>query len=369
MADADFSYIVSSLPDYVKNNGELISKQIAFGTPTVKRVTPMTDVKYKAKLNYLGLSGNFQNGRGCATEYNSTATLTDRDITTAILERKWRICPDTLLGKWPEYLVRIPADKRDELPFEAYLVAEIISEVNDELETLVWQGDATKVSDPDLISGYLTIVGAEATRKSVSIAAGTSHFAAVRAVIAALPAKLLKKAVKVFVAPEFFTQLSFELVDANLYHFNPGEPVESLILPGTNVEIINTPGLANSGKIFASVLENMYYASDDTDAQNRVKIGYNDEKDYFYAKVRFNAGVQVAFPDWCCIGTIQGDLVTPDANAQLSAIATAAAAIAENTEDIADAVADSSADLSAIKTSAASLADADHVYKTKEQTA
>lgn len=348
MANADFSYLVSSLPDYVKNNGELISKQVAFGTPTVKRVTPMNDVKYKAKLNFLSLSGAFQNGKGCATEYNSTATLTDRDITTAILERKWRICPDTLIGKWPEYLVKVPADKRDELPFEAFLIAEIIAAVNDELETLVWQGDADAVSNPDLIDGYLSIVGAAATHVAVTINAGESHFSAVRKMIAALPAKLLKLGIKVFVAPEFFTQLAFELVDANLYHFNPGAPVESLILPGTEVEVINTPGLAGSSKIFASVLKNMFYASDDTDAQNRVKVGYNDEYGYFYVQVKFNAGVQVAFPDWCAIGTIGGTLVTPDGNAMLGRIATAVEGIADAAEEVAD---------------------DDHVFKTKEQTA
>ena len=336
MADADFSYIVSSLPDYVENNRELISQQIAFGTPTVKRVTPM-NAKYKAAINMLSLSGSFQNGKGCATEYNSTATLTDREITTAILERKFRICPDTLIGKWPEYLVRIPADKRDSLPFEAFLVAEIITSVNDELETLIWQGKTSTYSGTDLINGYLVLAENDATVIDVTIAAGTSAWKAIKAVIAAVPAALRKKSVKVFVGPEVFTALAFELVDANLYHFAPEDDVESLRVPGTNVEVINTPGLAESDRIYASILDNMFYGTDDIDAQNRVKVGYNDEKGYFWANVRFNAGVNHAIGKWVVLGTIGGDLVSPDK-------ASALEAIAANT---------------------AELADADHVYKTE----
>ena len=324
MANADFSYIVTNLSNFVANNGELLSSQVAYGTPTVKRVTPQ-NVKYKAKINFLSLTGGFQDGKGCATEYNSTAVLTDREIETAILERKWRICPDTLLGKYPEYLVRIPADKRDSLPFEAFLVSEIIIAVNDELETLVWQGDT---DDSDLIDGYLTLASDDSSVIDVSISAGTSAYAAIKAVIAAIPAKLKRKS-KVFVSPEFYSQLAFEAVDAKLPYVDSGE---SMMVGG--IEVILTPGLAGADYIYASPVENMFYGSDDHDAQNRVKVGYNDEYGYFYVLVRFNAGVQHAFGDWIVLGAIGGDLVSPDANVALERIAASNEEIAEVMGDV-----------------------------------
>lgn len=345
------NFIVSSLPDYVANNRELISKQIAFGTPTVKRVTPMTNVKYKAKLNFLGVSAPFQNGRGCAVGYDGTATFTDRDIETAILEQKIKICPDTLLGKWPEYEVRIPADKREYLPFEAYVISELIADCNDRLETLVWQGKTSAHGGSDLIDGYLYYAGADATVVDVTVNNGTSAFNAIRQIIAAAPAKLLKN-LKVFVDPAFFQKLAFELVDANLYHFNPGEPIESLVFPGTLVEVYNTPGLAGSNKAYASVLKNMYYGTDEEGANKRVKVGYNEENGYFWMDIRFNAGVQHAFGDWVVLAAL-GTITSPDANAELKSIATSAATIATKQ--------------TSIETSAAALANADHVFKTKEQ--
>lgn len=330
----EVNYIVTNLPAYVKENTELISKQLAFGTPTVRRLTPQTGIKTSAHINFLNVNVPLQAGEGCGFTPSGTAELTNRTIVTAILKKEIKVCPDTLLGKWPEYEVRIPADQRDHLPFEAYLVAEILAETNEQLETLVWQGDITNNSDP--IDGFLTITAAEAGTVDVTIPADTSALKAVRAVITAAPAKLLRHGFKVFVSPEDFTALAFELVDANLYHFNPGAPAESLILPGTNVEVINTPGLSGTDYMFGSLLKNMYYGTDVEDAERRVKIVYDEINDYFAVKFRWNSGVQVAFPDWCVLAEKAGDIVSPDGDAALAAIA---AGVSE-------------------------LADSDHVYKT-----
>lgn len=336
----EVNYIVSSLPAYVKEFPELISKQLAFGTPTVRRLTPQTGIKTSARINFLNVNVPLQNGIGCGFTPSGTAELTNRTIVTAILKKEIKVCPDTLMGKWPEYEVRVPADQRDNLPFEAYLVAEIIAETNEQLETLVWQGDTVNgTGDLALIDGFLAIASAEAGTVDVTIPAGSSALKAVRAVIAAAPAKLLRHGFKVFVSPEDFTALAFELVDANLYHFNPGAPVDSLILPGTNVEVINAPGLSGTDYMFGSLLKNMYYGTDVEGAENRVKIVYDEINDYFAVKFRWNSGVQVAFPDWCVLAEKAGSIVSPDGDAALAAIA---AGVSE-------------------------LADADHVYKTDEQ--
>lgn len=345
----EVSYLVSTLPDYVKENTELISKQLAFGTPTVKRVTPQTGVKTTAAVNFMSLDVPIQDGKGCATGYSGAATLSQRVITTAILEKKIKICPDTLLGKWPEYLVKVPADKRESLPFEAFLVAELIADANDQLEVLVWQGKTTTHSGTDLIDGYLTLVGAEQTHHAVTIDAGTAAFAAIKKVILAAPAKLVSKGFKVFVAPEIFNQLTLELVEKNFYHFNPGAPVDSIIFPGTSVEVINTPGLANSGKIFGSVLKNMFYGTDEEGAERRVKIGYNDENGYFYANMRWNSGVQVAFPDWCVIGSYTS-IVSPDTESAIAGIKAALDAQGETLESLAEQVEGLNADTKVFKT-------------------
>lgn len=299
----DLNYIVTSLPDYVKNNAELISKSLAFDTPTIKRITPQTGIKTSAHINFLGVNVPIQNGRGCGFNASGTATLSNRLITTAIMKKEIEICPDTLLGKWPEYEVRIPADQREHLPFEAYLIAAILDETAEQLEALVWQGKTTDNGGTDLIDGFLTLAANESTTIKVNNLVKTDPIAAVRAVISNAPSKLLKD-LKVFVSPEFFLSLVFALVDANLYHFNPSAPVESIVLPGTNVEIIKTEGLAGTSNIFASVTKNMFYGTDVEDAERRVKVIYDEKADTFAIRFRWNSGVQVAFPDWVVLGTL-----------------------------------------------------------------
>lgn len=307
MPEVNINYIVSSLPDYVKNNAELISKSLAFGTPTIKRLTPQTGIKTSEYINFLGVNVPIQNGRGCGFNANGSVTLTNRTITTAILKKELEICPDTLLGKWAEYDVRIPADQRDHLPFEAFVIAEILNETAEQLEALVWQGKTATHGGTDLIDGFLTILDNESTAIKLNSIDETKKYDAVKAVISAAPAKLIKN-LKVFVSPEFFLALSFELLEKNLYHFDVGTPQESLIFPATGVEIIKTEGLAGTNRIVASVLKNMYYGTDVEDAERRVKVVYDEKADTFAIKFRWNSGVQVAFPDWCVVGT----LVTPE---------------------------------------------------------
>lgn len=304
MPSVDFNYIVSSLPEYVKNFAELISKQLAFGAKTISRVTPRTGIKTSAAINFLGVNVPIQNGRGCGFNPSGSAEISDRKIETAIMKKEIEICPDTLLAKWPEYEVRIPADQRDHLPFEAYLVAEIIKETEEQMEDLVWQGATSAHGGTDLIDGYLTIVDNEATAIKFNVTSGATKIAAVREVIAKIPAKVLRNKAKVFVSPEFYQALGFELVDANLYHFQPSADMDSFIFPGTNVEIINTYGLAGTGKLFAATLDNMYYGTDVEDAERRVKIVYDEKADTFAVKFRWNAGVQVAFPDRVVLATL-----------------------------------------------------------------
>ena len=151
------NFVVSSLPDYVQNNKDLIIKNFALvGTASRQRFGLQTGIKTSAYLNYLELAPVLQDGKGCGFSASGTATLTQRTITTAIIKVNMDICPDSLLGKYPEYLVRIGANS-DELPFEQYIIDGITAELNKKIEKLIWQGDTTRTTDTDLkwINGIL----------------------------------------------------------------------------------------------------------------------------------------------------------------------------------------------------------------------
>lgn len=300
----DYNFIVNSLPEFVKNNAELISKQLDFGAPTIKKLTKQLGIKSSAFVNYLAVDVPIQDGKGCGFTPDGTAEITNRKIVTALFKKNLKVCPDTLIGKWAEYETRIPATDREYLPFEAYLVAEIIKQTAEQMEELIWSGKSAENGGTDLIDGFLTIAEKEATVKKVAVAAGTSKLQAVRQVMEALPAKVLRAKPTIFVSPEFFQGLGFELVDANLYHFAPSDNSDSLVFPGTGIEVVSTYGLSGTDKVFASLESNMFYGCDVEDADRRVDVAFDRINKYFAIDLRWNAGVQVAFPDRVVVATI-----------------------------------------------------------------
>lgn len=305
-------FIVSSLPDYVEQNRDLLIKDVVFGAGTISRINIQTGIKTSAALNYLNADPVLQDGKGCGFNPENSLSLTQREIETALIKVNEEICPDTLLGKWAEYLVRIPEPQRDSCPFEAYVVRTLRDAIREKIETLIWQGDKTSAStDLKWFNGFVTLALADADVTDVPIAHGTALYDAIKAVIAAVPAAALRtRRVKAFVSPENFQAFLLELVEKNYYHYagpDNGAAPESIYFPGTAVEVVSANGLSGTGYIFASPADNLYYGTDVENAAEQFKITYNEHHETFLVKVRWNSGVQYGFSDIVVLGTIASE--------------------------------------------------------------
>ena len=74
---ASDNFVVTSLPDYVENNRDVILKNFALvGTDTRRRISLQTGVKTSAYLNYLAHAPVLQDGKGCGFNPAGTAELT-----------------------------------------------------------------------------------------------------------------------------------------------------------------------------------------------------------------------------------------------------------------------------------------------------
>ena len=302
----DLNYLVSTLPAYTEQNREVLVREVVFGTPTVSRITPQTGIKTKAAINYLNANPVLQDGKGCQFTPQNTAVLTQREIATALIKVNESFCPDTLLGKWPEYLVRIPETQRESLPFEQYILRIFRDAIKEKIETLIWQGDKSS-NDTDLkwIDGFLVLaLDAEGVVK-VDCTSALTRWAALKAVISAIPAKVIKKGgINIFVSPEFYLDFVLELVEKNFYHYSGPQDAypEEIVFPGTNIRVVNTIGLAETDYVVASRPDNMYYGTDVEGSEEYFKVVYDEKNDSFDVKVRWNSGVQFAFPDEVVLG-------------------------------------------------------------------
>ena len=349
------NFLVSSLPAYVQENRDLIVKNFALvGTATRRRIGLQTGVKKSAYLNYLDLAITLQDGSGCGFNPLDSATLTQRTISTAAIKHDGQICPETLLGKYAEYLVRIAATEQ-EMPFERYIVDAMTAEVNKAIEKLIWMGDHTASSDATIkwIDGILYQLNADSDCIDVSIASGTTAYDGLVQVYAAMPEEVLERGGVIFVSPAIYRAFLMDMVRLNYYHYaGPQDAApEEFVLPGTDVRVIKTPGLAGSLKVVGSFADNFVYGTDGENDAELLDIWYSQDDRVFKWQAKWNSGVAYRFPALNVLGVFAA---TPAATAGANA---ALASIAANTADLAD-----------IKDAAEAVAAADHVFKTQTVT-
>ena len=293
------NFVVTSLPAYVQENRDLLIKNFALvGGETRKRISVQTGVKKDEYINYLNLTPTFQSGAGCGFNAQGGAALTQRTIETARFKVNMEFCPDTLVGKYAEYQVSINASENASLPFEAFIMEALTNEIIKKIETTIWQG----VKSTDLIDGFLTIAGAESDVVDVTIA-GTSAYADILAVYDKMTENTLEQGGEIYVSPAKFRAFMQEMVTKNFYHYNPGneEPGEFL-LPGSNVKVVRTPGLAGKTQVVGTYAKNMYYGCDLENAAEDIKVWYSDDDDLIKVAAKWNMGVQFAFPGEVVLG-------------------------------------------------------------------
>lgn len=302
------NFLVSSLPDYVKNNEDLLIA--SFGLPndgTRRFIGVQTGIKRSAYLNYLGFTGVFQDGSGCGFNPLDEITLGQKAIEVATVKEDGQICPETLLGKWGEWKVRVAATE-NELPFEQYIMDALLGQIRKGIETLIWVGD-TGSSDP--IDGFLTQFGADNTTVSVTLTGETSAYNAVKSVYFNMTDKALEEGGIIFVDPAIFRALLNDLVVLNYFHYDMGNGAkDEFVLPGTDVRIVKAPGLSGTHGIVGTFASNLVYGCDMENDSELVDLWWSNDDRLFKYQVKWNMGVAYHFSEQIAWG-VMDDAPTP----------------------------------------------------------
>ena len=299
-------FITDNITGYTEINKDVLIKRVVLGEAkgdTIVNLKKQFGVKTKEKLNVLNVDPALQDGSNCGFTASGSTTFSDREIETAQLKAQDNYCDKDLLGTFAEWQVKINAQKVDaDLPFEGYLMDEIIAGVNEKLEKLVWQGNK---SGGDLIDGFLTQAAGADSADTIVVggASASSMYSKVQQVIMAIPEDILDKAI-VFMSPASYRKLIFELVEKNLYHYPVGAEIEDkdVYFPGSEVRIHKTAGLKNSDKLYASCYENMVYGCDLENDQEKIRLWYDDNSELFKYSIHWNSGVKTLFPDMVVVG-------------------------------------------------------------------
>lgn len=276
------AYNVDGLSAYVADNKEVILKDIVFGGEygnTIPVMAKELGVKGTAKIHPTTISAVLQDVNGeCGFSAQGDLTIADVDVTTKQVKVNTEFCAEKLIGKFAEYKVRVGANE-DALPFEAEIVQGLVKDINKQVERGVW--NALNESN---------------RYKTISLEGAEDAYAKIMKVYEAMPEAVLEDGI-IFVTPAMFRQYVMNLVEKNLYHYNPADgALDEIFVPGAGVKVRKANGLLDNN-IFATSPKNMVYATDFLGNAEEVKIWYSDDNDTYRVKVRFNYGATFIFDD------------------------------------------------------------------------
>lgn len=299
------NFVTTSLPKYVQENKDMLLKNFALvGGSTRSRISVQTGIKSSARINFMEIAPVLQDGNGCGFNAQGAVSLSQRDIETAVIKVNLDICPETLRGKYAEYLIKTNATA-ETLPFEQFIMEGITNVLTKKNEMLMWQGDkASGNADLKWINGFIKIAGAEAEVKDVTIDAD-KIYDAILAVYMELPDEVIERGAEIYVSPANFRKFMQELVAKNFFNYAGATEAapEEFYFPGTNAKVVLTPGLTGvNDKILGTFAKNLFYGCDMEGDAEDIKVWFSDDDDLYKLKVKWNMGVQIAFPDMVVLG-------------------------------------------------------------------
>jgi hypothetical protein len=273
----------------------------------------LTGVKSSAAIPLMDTDAVFQTD-GCGYNPSGTTTFTQRTVTVGKIQVSETICPKNFETYFTQEALKAGSNYTDfgNTEFlDAYL-AKKNARIAAQLETAIWQGDATGATgNLNKFDGLSKLIDAGSPVDAnvsgftgvatITTITQSNVIAATEGIYKAIPAAVIGKGdVKIFVGYDWYRLLIMAYRALNLFAYNPqDENANSFILPGTNIEIIAVHGLNGTGDAYAFSMGNVAMAVDLEDEESNYRVWYSMDNDEIRTKVSFKVGVNVAFTNEC----------------------------------------------------------------------
>ena len=248
----------------------------------------------------------------CSFDPSGTTTFSQRSITVGKIKVEEKICPKDLEAYFTQEALKAGSTYEDfgNADFQAAYLAKKNLRIAAQLETALWQGDATgATANLNKFDGLQKLIAAAGTSVNANVSGYTgvatittitqsNVVAATEGIYKAIPAAVLAKGdVKIFVGNDWYRLLIMAYRALNLFAYNPQDSqAASFILPATNVEVVSVNGLNGTGDAYAISLSNIALAVDLVDEESNYKMWYSEDNNDVRFRVAFKMGVNVAYP-------------------------------------------------------------------------
>jgi hypothetical protein len=310
---SNFDYNVAGLQPYVDEQREDLIHRSVTEAQTLQYIAIQQGIKGSEELKLLNDSIVYQTG-DCSMSPSGDTIFTDRAIAVETIGYLKRFCQKDLAGFWTQLALRPGAMAEDKtLPFEQILINYLLELHAFELEKLIWQGNkATGSGNLAFMNGFnqfLTVANGCVdlnTSGATSIDA-TNAFDIFYEAFTNTPSNIAEGQDFIcFTGRENFNFLLKNLVDLNLYNYNPTQiaTLSELLLPGTNMRVVKVNGLNGTTKIYTGRASHFFFGTDLSSDFESYDLWYSFDDDVIYLRSKFRAGVQVPFLNQ--VGTFEG---------------------------------------------------------------
>jgi hypothetical protein len=248
--------------------------------------------------------------QSCSFDASGTTTFSQRSITVGKIKVEEKICPKDLEAYFTQEALKAGSTYEDfgNADFQKAFLDKKNLRIASQLETAIWQGDATGATanlnkfdglqkliaagSPVLanVSGYTGITGSPVVTVNAS-----NVIACTEGIYKAIPVAVLSKGdVKIFVGNDWYRLLILAYRALNLFSYNPQDVnAQSFILPGTNIEVVPVNGLNGTGDAYAISLTNMAMAVDLEAEEENYTMWYSKDNGDVRFRVAFKIGINV----------------------------------------------------------------------------
>ena len=317
------AFLVTGLTAYTEQNEQQLVTASLFEARTQQLILSegnvMTGVKSSQTVNRMDTDVFFQDDSSCGFAASGTTEFTQRTLTVGKVKTQEILCPKDLEAYYLQKA--LPAGSNyDSMIFAQEYTARKAGKIAEAIEVALWtatgsgfggsngllnkfKGVRQLVSEAGATVVNANVTGFYGAGAPISLIDTTAKAkGAVLAVIKALPARIKGKTdVRIFCGWDVYDLLVQAYVDANLFHYNPGNentpPAAEFKVPGTGYSVVPVHGLTDTNDIYAFRMSNIFLGVDLQGEEDNFEMWYSQDDRNVKFSASFKMGIQFAFMD------------------------------------------------------------------------
>lgn len=294
-----------SLPAYTEQPEKVIYEKVFTGSPVFEYVKSagniQTGIKSAETINLVATEGVWQS-QACSLNPSGTTTFTQRTITVGKPKVDLSWCERDLEAKFTQKKLA-KGGNYDSLAYNTEIVDDVMQNIAKRAATAIWQGDTTSTDEYlNKFDGLIKLINAATIGGTYS---GTAWSEAnSRTVMKGLAALVIADQdvymggntnIKFFCSPAVKAAYKWKLINDNVGYKGAYDNTDKLFVEGTNIEVVEDPGLAGTNYIFAIEPDNIYVGTDMENEQERVDLWFSKDDQKIYFHTEWKMGVNFAF--------------------------------------------------------------------------